>query len=93
MVLWRRRDQGRRIGFAVSRRVGKAVGRNRARRRIREAYRRQQHLLQGGVEVMFVARPLVLTREFPHLLADMREVLETLTRRAGHWNRHGDPTA
>jgi ribonuclease P protein component len=70
------------VGFAVSRRVGGAVERNRTRRRIREAYRRTQDGLQGSIEVMFVARPAALTRPFPRLLEEMAQTLDALSRGA-----------
>jgi ribonuclease P protein component len=51
------------IGFTASRRVGKAVARNRARRRLREAVRR---VLPGparpGFDYVVVARPAVRRR-------------------------------
>jgi len=45
-----------RFGLAVSRRVGKAVVRNRVKRWIREAIRHERGDLTG-VDVVFVARP------------------------------------
>ncbi len=84
MALWRPRDQGRRVGFAVSRRVGSTVARNRARRRLREAYRRQQEALRANVAVVFVGRPGALTRRFTDLLEEMRGALETMSRTARH---------
>ena len=52
----RREGQGRKFGCAVSRRVGKAVVRNRIKRLLREAYRTQRVDLQDDVHVVFVAR-------------------------------------
>ncbi len=46
-----------RVGFVTSRRVGKAVERNRVRRRLREIVRRHQHALNGGFWLVVVARP------------------------------------
>lgn len=64
------------IGFTASRRVGKAVARNRARRRLREAVRR---VLPGparpGFDYVVVARPEALTRPFDELVADLRAAL------------------
>jgi ribonuclease P protein component len=45
-----------RLGLAVSKRVGKAVVRNRVKRRFRELFRRQKALLQPTCDVVFVAR-------------------------------------
>jgi len=81
-VLWQPSPRGRRIGFAVSRRVGGAVVRNRGRRRLREAYRREQGALHADVAVMFVARPGAINRRFADLLEDMRRTLGTLSRAA-----------
>jgi len=80
VALWEARVEGRHVGFAVSRRVGGAVARNRTRRRIREAYRRQQQSLPEGIAVMFIGRPAALTRRFPILLEEMRRTLDSLGR-------------
>lgn len=45
-----------RLGMAVSRQVGKAVVRNRVKRRLRELFRRHKALLQPACDVVFVAR-------------------------------------
>jgi ribonuclease P protein component len=45
-----------RVGFITSRRVGSAVVRNRARRRLREIVRRHQHDLRQGFWIVLVAR-------------------------------------
>ena len=84
VVLWQPREEGRRIGFAVSRKVGNAVARNRARRRLREVYRIQQETLVASVAAVFVARPSVLTRRFADLRDEMRLALGTLNRGPGH---------
>ena len=44
-----------RYGFSVSRRVGKAVVRNRVKRRLREILRSAP--LEPGWDIMFIARP------------------------------------
>jgi ribonuclease P protein component len=46
-----------RVGITVSRRVGKAVVRNKVRRRIREAARLVLPRVSGGHDLVFVARP------------------------------------
>ncbi len=70
------------MGFAVSRRTGGAVERNRVRRRIREAYRREQRALRASVDVLFIGRPSVLGRRFTELAEEMRHTLERLSRNA-----------
>lgn len=45
-----------RVGFVVSRRIGSAVERNRARRLLRETFRLCQHKIKPGVDLILVAR-------------------------------------
>lgn len=64
-----------RLAVTASRRVGKAVDRNRARRRIRAAFRQAQ--LSVGAELDVVAnvyRP-ALCQPWPGLLANARKAL------------------
>ncbi len=45
-----------RVGFSVSKRVGKATIRNRVKRLMREAVRRQLQTVRPGHDLVFVAR-------------------------------------
>jgi ribonuclease P protein component len=44
-----------RAGFITSRRVGRAVVRNRIRRRLREIFRKHQHKISGGIWIVTIA--------------------------------------
>jgi ribonuclease P protein component len=48
-----------RFGFAVSKRIGKAVVRNRVRRRMREAVRLRRPSIADGWDMIFIARSAV----------------------------------
>jgi ribonuclease P protein component len=65
-----------RVGFTVTKKVGNAVVRNRAKRRLREAAR----LLLGqdapaGWELVLIGRDATGTRPFDELLGDLRGAL------------------
>lgn len=74
--------RGTRCGFVVGKRIGNAVERNRARRRLREAVRLVFDRITPGWDLVVVARtPAILTLAFTELQA----IIEQLLRRAGIW--------
>jgi ribonuclease P protein component len=68
----RRRNGEARIGFTASRKIGNAVARNRAKRRLRAAAREALPLSgRSGHDYVLVARAGILTRDFQALLGDI----------------------
>jgi ribonuclease P protein component len=69
------------IGFTATRRIGNAVARNRARRRLRAAARA---ILPGAVEpgydYVLVARPAILTCPFNVVLSDLATAFARVAR-------------
>jgi ribonuclease P protein component len=53
-----------RLGVVVSRKLGKATVRNRAKRLLREAFRRNQDRLTQGLDLVLVARPSIVGLDY-----------------------------
>lgn len=64
-----------RLGISVSVKLGKAVWRNRAKRRLREAYRMSEPALGKGYDIVVVARQGVVGAGFPDLARAMSKCL------------------
>ena len=69
-----------RLGLSVGRRVGPATQRNRIKRRIREAFRLDQHDLPAGYDYVIVVRPHdpAPLADYRQWLADAAEQLDSL---------------
>jgi ribonuclease P protein component len=68
-----------RVGFTVSRKVGNAVARNRAKRRLRAAADRVLTAPQL-FDLVLVGRAEALTRDFAALTADLQQALHAVAK-------------
>jgi ribonuclease P protein component len=82
VLLWLPLPGRRAAAFAASRRLGGSVWRNRARRRLREAYRQQKDLVPpAGVRLGFVARSRAVDAPFAELAREVADALRQAARR------------
>jgi ribonuclease P protein component len=71
-----------RIGFTASKKIGNAVARNRAKRRLRAAAQALLPLLgREGHDYVLVARGTTVARPFPALLSDITTALGAAHRK------------
>jgi ribonuclease P protein component len=67
------------VGFTASRKVGNAVKRNRARRRLRAVVQAVcPSFVFSGKDIVLIARSLTVTAPFTDLLRDFRQALNRL---------------
>lgn len=72
--------ESNRYGFAVGRRVGNAVARNRAKRLMRESVRNIHPKLRQGFDIVFIARNRVKPETTQR---EIDEAIESILDRAG----------
>lgn len=80
-LLGRPNSLGRdRLGIIASKRVGGAVDRNRAKRRVRELFRRDDTRVTGSVDFDFVVivRPELVRAPFTAIAADFQVALKKM---------------
>ena len=70
---------GIRVGFSVSNKVGKAVVRNKVKRRLRASVKRLLPQMKRGYNYVFTARPAIAT----DLYADIHNTIVYLLKKAG----------
>lgn len=64
LYVMEKQDGLRRVGFAVGKRLGGAVVRNRIKRLLREAFRLNQHSLKQGVDLIIIGRQPIVGKDF-----------------------------
>ena len=72
----------RRLGVVCGRRVGKAVTRNKAKRRLREIFRTHPEYFRDGFWFVAVAKPAIAGKGYASLEGEVGAALEELTRGA-----------
>ena len=81
-------DGPARIGFTTTRRIGNAVVRNRARRRMREVVRQlPSGSLRDGHDYVFIARDGTARGDFAQLRRQTARAVEKLNAGKGHPGR------
>jgi ribonuclease P protein component len=71
-----------RLGVTVSRRVGNAVTRNRAKRLVREAFRASRDLWPPGLDVVVIVRQALTDLKCPDVVQEWRRAARAIELRS-----------
>lgn len=73
-----------RLGLIASRRLGRAVARNRAKRRVRDLFRRHRHVLadRAGLDIVVIPKREICDAPFAAVENDFVKALERARRSA-----------
>jgi len=64
---FRNKSGGNRVGYTVSVKLGKAVVRNRIKRRLREIYRQNRSHIKPGIDMIVVARSRCINGDYSQM--------------------------
>jgi ribonuclease P protein component len=81
-----------RLGVTVGRRVGCSVKRNRIKRLVREAFRRNRELFPVGCEVVLVARPGADGLDYSAVVEELVRARAAIERVRRQWSAEPDAT-
>ncbi|MDR2676622.1 MAG: ribonuclease P protein component [Endomicrobium sp.] len=70
ILIHKRNDEHlvRRLGLIVSRKIGKAVERNKVKRKLREIFRINKHLLKTGFDFVFIPKVRSVFLDYNNLM-------------------------
>lgn len=65
-----------RVGFTITKKIGNAVVRNKIRRRMKEIYRLNLHLIKEGYDLVFIPKKNVIDISYKELESAMLHILK-----------------
>ena len=74
-------DDSVRVGFTASKKIGNAVKRNFAKRRMRALIHRQQKQLNVATDYVLIARQAILSKNFSEIEAELIFALQALGKK------------
>ena len=71
-----KKTPGLQVGFSVSKKIGKAVIRNRVKRRLKEAFSQVLNDVKPNVLVIIIARPGIAEKDFAAIKKNLERLLQ-----------------
>ncbi|SCI28863.1 MULTISPECIES: ribonuclease P protein component [unclassified Romboutsia] len=76
MYILKNKSENSRIGISVSKKVGKAIVRNKVRRRIKESYRLNiDENVKSGYDIVFIARVAIKDANYDEIEKSMKHLI------------------
>lgn len=79
LVYVKKKNDGLKVGFSVSKKVGKAVIRNKTKRLLKESFRQVLDELEQDTLMIFIARPNITSLDYIEVKNNVNHIL----RKAG----------
>lgn len=76
VVFVKTKTQPNKIGFSVSKKVGKSVVRSKVKRRLTEAFNKIQKNVDTDFNYVFIAKPEIVDLTYFEILEEMKKVLK-----------------
>lgn len=82
LIFTKSKNKTYKVGFSASKKVGNSVARNRARRRMREAARKNEQFFNKNLCYIFVAKEAIIQADFTQIVADTNYLINKANLKA-----------
>jgi ribonuclease P protein component len=81
LYVYKKKDKEKRFGFSISKKIGKAVARNRIKRLFKEVCRKNISSFPDGLDYLLIARKRVVEENFHSLSRNILHLSQKLSKK------------